>query len=120
MLLEPSLQCKNRKDLFFAGQITGTEGYSESIATGMLAGINMAKMLKEEELLVLPDITMLGALMKYITTAEQKHFQPINSNWGIVAQLDVDKKIKKNKKIKNELLSKRSLEYMESIIRPAV
>ena len=120
MLLEPSLQCKKRKDLFFAGQITGTEGYSESIATGMLAGINMAKMLKEEELLVLPDITMLGALMKYITTAEQKHFQPINSNWGIVAQLDVDKKIKKNKNIKNELLSKRSLEYMESIIRPAV
>ena len=98
MLLEATLQCKKRKDIFFAGQITGTEGYTESIATGMLAGINMAKYLKGEDLITLPDITMLGALMKYITTCEQKHFQPINSNWGIVADLDVDRKIKKNKK----------------------
>lgn len=115
MLLEATLQCKKRKDIFFAGQITGTEGYTESIATGMLAGINMAKYLKGEDLITLPDITMLGALMKYITTCEQKHFQPINSNWGIVADLDVDRKIKKNKKLKNEMLSKRSLEYIKSV-----
>ena len=114
MLLESTLQCKKRKDLFFAGQITGTEGYTESIATGMLAGINMAKYLKGENLIVLPDITMLGALMRYITTCDKKHFQPINSNWGIVADLDADRKIKKNKKLKNEMLSNRSLEYFKS------
>ena len=114
-LLEPTLQCGKRKDLFFAGQITGTEGYTESIASGMLAGINMAKYLQGEDLLVLPDVTMLGSLMKYITDSEQKHFQPINSNWGIVADLDVDRKIKKNKKLKNEMLSKRSLDYLANV-----
>ena len=114
-LLEPTLQCRKRKDLFFAGQITGTEGYTESIASGMLAGINMAKYLQGEDLLVLSDVTMLGSLMKYITDSEQKHFQPINSNWGIVADLDVDRKIKKNKKLKNEMLSKRSLDYLANI-----
>ena len=114
-LLEPTLQCRKRKDLFFAGQITGTEGYTESIASGMLAGINMAKYLQGEDLLVLSDVTMLGSLMKYITDSEQKHFQPINSNWGLVADLDVDRKIKKNKKLKNEMLSKRSLDYLANI-----
>ncbi len=114
-LLEPTLQCRKRKDLFFAGQITGTEGYTESIASGMLAGINMAKYLQGEDMLVLSDVTMLGSLMKYITDSEQKHFQPINSNWGIVADLDVDRKIKKNKKLKNEMLSKRSLDYLANV-----
>lgn len=114
-LLDSTLQCRKRKNLFFAGQITGTEGYTESIASGMLAGINMARYLKNEELLVLPDVTMLGALTKYITDTEHKHFQPINSNWGIVAELNVDRKIKKNKKLKNEMLSKRSLEYLQSV-----
>lgn len=113
-VLYPTLQCKKRTDLFFAGQLTGTEGYTESIATGMLAGINMAKFLKQEPLVELPRITMLGALTHYISDGSQKHFQPINSNWGIVEELNVDKKIKKNKKLKNEMLSKRSTEYLES------
>ena len=113
-VLYPTLQCKKRADLFFAGQLTGTEGYTESIATGMLAGINMAKFLKQESLIELPSITMLGALTHYISDSSQKHFQPINSNWGIVEELNVDKKIKKNKKLKNEMLSKRSTEYLES------
>ena len=112
-LLEPTLQCRKRKNLFFAGQITGTEGYTESIASGLLAGINMAKFLKNEELLELPGITMLGALTHYISDSSQKHFQPINSNWGIVDELKVDKKIKKNKKLKNEMLSNRSIEFFE-------
>lgn len=114
-VLEPSLQCKKRKDLFFAGQITGTEGYTESIASGMLAGINMAKYLKNEDLMILPDITMLGALLKYITHSNQKNLHPINSNWGIVAELDVDKKMRKNKKLKNQMLAERSLNYLNSI-----
>ena len=114
-VLEPSLQCKKRKDLFFAGQITGTEGYTESIASGMLAGINMAKYLKNEDLMILPNITILGALLKYITHSNQKNLHPINSNWGIVAELDVDKKIRKNKKLKNQMLAERSLNYLNSI-----
>ncbi len=113
-LLNATLQCRKRPNLFFAGQITGTEGYTESIASGMLAGINMAKFLNNEELLVLPKVTMLGALTNYISNPEQKHFQPVNSNWGIVEELIVDKKIKKNKKLKNEMLSNRSIEYLKN------
>ena len=78
--LNPTLQTRNRENLFFAGQITGTEGYTESIASGLLAGLNMAKYIKGEELLTLPTETMLGALMNYITNPEQTKFQPINSN----------------------------------------
>ena len=79
-VLNPTLQTRNRENLFFAGQITGTEGYTESIASGLLAGLNMAKYIKGEELLTLPTETMLGALMNYITNPEQTKFQPINSN----------------------------------------
>lgn len=113
-VLDATLQCRKRRDLFFAGQITGTEGYTESIASGLLAGINMAKFLTNEELLALPKVSMLGALTHYISDFEQKHFQPINSNWGIVEELLVDKKIRKNKKLKNEMLSKRSIEWFEN------
>ncbi len=114
-ILDATLQCRQRRDLFFAGQLTGTEGYTESIASGMLAGINMAAYLKGNELLALPRVTMLGALTSYISDSEHKHFQPINSNWGIVEELIADKKIKKNKKLKNEMLSNRSLEYLKTI-----
>ena len=113
-ILDPTLQCKQRKDLFIAGQLTGTEGYTESIASGMLAGINMAKFLNNKPLLELPKVTMLGALTHYISEPEQKNLQPINSNWGIVEELIADKKVKKNKKLKNEMLSNRSIEYLKT------
>lgn len=116
-VLLPTLQTKKRSDLFFAGQITGTEGYTESIATGMLAGINMAKLVSGEELLELPTETMLGALTHYITSPVQKHFQPINSNWAIVKEMDIPKKIRKNKKEKNKILSDRAVEVLESICK---
>lgn len=115
-LLKPSLQLRSRENLFFAGQITGTEGYTESIASGLLAGINMARYLKGEELLILPDVTMLGALTHYITDENHDKFQPINSNWGIVAPVDLPKKERKNKKLKAEYISKRSIDYLKSII----
>lgn len=116
-VLLPTLQTKKRRDLFFAGQITGTEGYTESIATGMLAGINMAKLVAGEELLELPTETMLGALTHYITSPVQKHFQPINSNWAIVKEMDIPKKVRKNKKEKNRILSDRAIEVLESICK---
>ena len=115
-LLNPSLQTRARKNLFFAGQITGTEGYTESIASGLLAGINMARHINGEELLVLPTETMLGALTNYITSPVQKHFQPINSNWAIVKEMDIPKKIRKNKKEKNKILSDRALEVLSNVI----
>ena len=111
-LLNPSLQTRKRSDLFFAGQLTGTEGYTESIASGLLAGINMAKYLKGEELLVLPKETMLGALTNYITDENHDKFQPINSNWGILSPIELPKKERKNKKLKAELYSKRSVEFL--------
>ena len=113
-ILNATLQTKKRPDLFFAGQITGTEGYTESIATGLLAGINMAKHIKGKNLICLPQETMLGALCSYISNPEHKKFQPINSNWGIIAPIDLAKKDRKNKKIKNELLAKRSIEVWKA------
>lgn len=115
-LLNSSLQTRARNDLFFAGQITGTEGYTESIASGLLAGINMSRYINGEELLVLPTETMLGALTNYITSPVQKHFQPINSNWAIVKEMDIPKKIRKNKKEKNKILSDRALEVLSNVI----
>lgn len=116
-VLNPTLQTRNRENLFFAGQITGTEGYTESIASGLLAGLNMAKYIKGEELLTLPTETMLGALMNYITNPEQTKFQPINSNWAIVKEIDLPKQIRKNKKEKNTILSNRSIETLTEFLK---
>lgn len=113
-VLNASLQTRKRLDLFFAGQLTGTEGYTESIATGLLAGINMARYINGEELLVLPKETMLGALTQYISDENHDKFQPINSNWGIVSPVELPKKERKNKKLKAELISNRSIEYLQS------
>lgn len=114
-VLNPTLQSRARKDLFFAGQLTGTEGYTESIASGLLAGINMAKFLNGERLLTLPKTTMLGALTQYITDTAHEKFQPINSNWGIVEKIELPKKERKNKKLKAELLSSRSIETLNEL-----
>ena len=156
-ILNSTLETKKRKGLFFAGQITGTEGYTESIATGLLAGINMARRLQSSpeflssqsslrnsslsenrrgenpeglNPLILPRETMLGALTFYITdTAHLEHIssrdnsirylplQPTNSNWAIVSPIELPKKERKNKKLKTELLAKRSIETLEDFIK---
>ncbi len=115
-LLNPTLESRTRKGLFFAGQITGTEGYTESIATGLLSGVNMARLITGKPLLHLPQETMLGALTHYITEPQQKHFQPINSNWAIVKEMDIPKKIRKNKKEKNKILSDRAITALKGIV----
>ena len=74
----------------------------------------MARRINDEELLILPKITMLGALTQYITDENQDKFQPINSNWGIVDPVELPKKERKNKKLKAEMISKRSIEYINS------
>ena len=114
-LLNPSLQTRKRENLFFAGQITGTEGYTESIASGLLAGINMARFINNEPLLILPQETMLGALCAYISNPEHDKFQPINSNWGIVPPVELPKKERKNKKLKAEYIVKRSIDKLNNL-----
>lgn len=116
-VLNPTLQTRKNPNIFFAGQITGTEGYTESIASGLLAGINMAKYILSEELIELPQETILGALSHYISFEGHKSFQPINSNWGIVAEMEMDRKIRKNKKLKTELLSKRSIDTLNNFLQ---
>src|SRR5437868_15263919 len=81
-LLHPTLQHIQREDLFFAGQITGVEGYMGNIATGLLAGINSARLHHHEELIILPQTTMLGALCHYVTHADLKDFQPMKAKIG--------------------------------------
>ncbi len=86
-LLRPTLQHIQRNDLFFAGQITGVEGYMGNIATGALAGINAARLLTGQAPLTLPETTMLGALCHYVTHADLKDFQPMKANFGILPPL---------------------------------
>lgn len=93
-LLNKTLQAKFNPNLFFAGQITGVEGYNESIATGLFAAINAYRLIKNEPLIELDNKTMLGALIDYITFVGHKNLQPVNSNWGIVAPIELDKKNK--------------------------
>lgn len=84
-LLHPSMQYRNRADLFFAGQITGVEGYVGNAGTGLLAGVNAARLMKGEHPVILPTTTMLGALAHYVTHAEAKNFQPMKANFGLLS-----------------------------------
>lgn len=115
-LLNATLQTRKRPTLFFAGQITGTEGYTESIASGLLAGINAARYVNGEKLIELPKETILGALTHYISDEEHTKFQPINSNWGLVPPVELPKKERKNKKLKAEIISERSIETLTKLV----
>ncbi|PEZ05410.1 methylenetetrahydrofolate--tRNA-(uracil(54)-C(5))-methyltransferase (FADH(2)-oxidizing) TrmFO [Bacillus sp. AFS018417] len=112
-LLRPTYQYKNRDDLFFAGQMTGVEGYVESAASGLLAGINAARLVKGEESVVLPPVTAMGSMANYITTTNVKNFQPMNANFGLFAPLE--KKIKK-KQERNEAYANRALETIQNFV----
>jgi len=87
-LLAPTLAFRERPDLFFAGQITGIEGYAGNAASGLLAGVNAARVLQGQPPVVLPRTTMLGALCHYITACEPAHFQPMKANFGLLPPLD--------------------------------
>lgn len=108
-MLEQTYQAKKRADLFFAGQMTGVEGYVESAASGLYAGINAALLAQGKEPIVFPEETMMGAMAYYITHANKKNFQPINANFGIVRPLG--KRIR-DKRERNLELSKRALETL--------
>ncbi len=101
---------RGREGLYFAGQITGVEGYMESASSGILAGINMANRLSGKPPLELPDFTMMGALSKYISNESVTDFQPMGANFGILPPLD--EKIR-DKKLRYEALAKRSLDFFD-------
>lgn len=86
-LLHATYQLRSRFDLFFAGQMTGVEGYVESAASGLLAGINAARLVQGKPLVVPPASTAMGSLARYITSADPKHFQPMNANFGLFEEL---------------------------------
>jgi methylenetetrahydrofolate--tRNA-(uracil-5-)-methyltransferase len=115
-LLQPTYQLKTNENLFFAGQMTGVEGYVESAASGLIAGINAARKALGQDLVVFPDTSTLGSMAHYITTADSEHFQPMNANFGLLPKLE--KKIR-NKKEKNEALANRALETIAAFIQEA-
>jgi methylenetetrahydrofolate--tRNA-(uracil-5-)-methyltransferase len=87
--LLPTLQWRGDERLFFAGQITGVEGYVESAASGLLAGVNAARLMREAEPVFPPETTALGSLLKYVSDSSRKHFQPMNANFGLLPSLAV-------------------------------
>ena len=115
--LKPSLQFHNRDDLFFAGQITGVEGYVGNIATGLLAGTNAARAASNHAPLRLPTTTMLGALCEYITNAAAADFQPMKAIFGILPALGLDPP--RGKRNRAPLYAKRAIEDLTSYLRDA-
>lgn len=113
-VLLPTYQAKERPSLFFAGQITGVEGYVESTGSGLLAGINAARLAQGLETIEFPRTTMLGAMAHYVATSDPDHFQPMNANFGLLPPLD--KKIRE-KVQRKKLLAERALRELEAFAK---
>jgi methylenetetrahydrofolate--tRNA-(uracil-5-)-methyltransferase len=107
--LSPHLALRDEPRVVFAGQLTGVEGYTESLGTGLLAGLNLWRILRGGAPLVPPPTTMLGALLHYLRTAEPSHFQPMNANFGLVAPLE---RPPRDRALKKQALAERALAAM--------
>jgi len=108
--LLPHLALRDDPRVLFAGQLTGVEGYTESTATGLLAGVNLSRLLAGEEPVLPPTTTMLGALYRYMREADPRHFQPMNANFGLLDELEV---AVRDKRRKRELMAERALRALE-------
>ncbi len=113
-VLEPTLQLKARKDVLLAGQLTGVEGYVESAAMGLLAGINAAHLLQAKEVVIPPAITALGALIGHLTNSDAAHFQPSNINFGLFPEIKSDTGRKIPKKFRGKVRAELALKTLES------
>jgi methylenetetrahydrofolate--tRNA-(uracil-5-)-methyltransferase len=113
MLLEPTMQFRRRPDLFFAGQIVGVEGYVGNAGTGLVAGMNAARLVQGREPLTLPVETMLGALCHYVTHAEPESFQPMKANFGVLPPLE---RPIRNKRKRYAAYAERSLAALEALL----
>jgi len=114
VLLRPTLQFKGRDDLFFAGQITGTEGYVGSTMGGLVAGINAVRLMQGKPLLIFPRTTMIGALLHYITHASPEDFQPMKANFGLLPPLE---RRVRNKRQRYKLYAERALSDLDAWLR---
>ena len=112
-ILLPTFQARRRRDLFFAGQISGVEGYLESAASGLIAGVNAARLAERQPPLIFPATTALGALSRYISSADAAHYQPTNIAFGLLPPLDRDIR---DKKLKKAALVRRALDELEAFI----
>ena len=113
--LTPHLSLRDAPQTLFAGQITGVEGYTESSATGLLAGINLARMLSGDAPVVPPPSTMMGALYRYLREADPRHFQPMNANFGLLDELDgASRELLRDKARKREAFAERGLTNMRA------
>jgi methylenetetrahydrofolate--tRNA-(uracil-5-)-methyltransferase len=110
-VLTPYLQHKNYPNVFLAGQITGVEGYVESTAMGLVAGINAYRLIKGKDLVIPPPETAIGSLVHYLQFSNPKHFQPMNINWGLFPEISGKRKIKKEEKVR--ALVERALKALE-------
>ena len=108
--LTPNLTLRDDPQVFLAGQLTGVEGYTESTASGLIAGINMSRTLSGLEPVLPPPTTMLGALYRYLREADPKHFQPMNANFGLVDELPEQIR---DKRVKRERIAERALRDLQ-------
>jgi methylenetetrahydrofolate--tRNA-(uracil-5-)-methyltransferase len=113
VLLHETMQVRSRDDLFFAGQITGIEGYVGNAGSGLLAGINAARQLLGQPLLALPNDTMLGSLAYYVSNSDSKGFQPMKANFGLLPSLDPPVK---GKRQRQEAYAERALASLEDYV----
>jgi len=118
--LSATLQMKERPDILFAGQITGVEGYIESAATGILAGINAAKIAEGKPAVSPPEFTGLGGLLKHVTDTDVKHFQPMHINFGLLPPVERVKGKRLKKSEKRAMAAKRAIEIMEEWVNGGV
>jgi methylenetetrahydrofolate--tRNA-(uracil-5-)-methyltransferase len=113
-LLKQTFQSRKQENLFFAGQMTGVEGYVESAASGLVAGINAVKFFNDEEVVIFPKTTAIGSLPYYITHTDSKHFQPMNVTFGIVEELEGPRI--RDKKERYTKVAERALNSLTDII----
>lgn len=116
--LDADYSMLGRPNIYFAGQITGVEGYVESAGSGYLAGLNAARAFTGKDKMIFPDTTMLGAMAAYVKHGGTGRFEPMNANFGIIAPLE--QRVKGGKRIKNEKLAERSLGEIEKIIKSGI
>ena len=117
-VLNEKYQLIKRPELYFAGQMTGVEGYIESAGSGFVAGVNAAMAATEREAVVFPEATMIGAMAAYVSRGSTGKFQPMNANFGIIEPLGY--RVKGGKAAKNEALASRSLEIIDGICQSKI
>lgn len=113
-LLDSTYKFKQKPNLFFAGQMTGVEGYVESAASGIVAGINAASVINQQEPVHFPKDTVIGSMANYVTSANPENFQPMNANFGLLPALDVKIRSKREKK---DMLAERALDTIQNFLK---